>query len=78
MITPQRSSGGRVPERITKFTPKQIVRVRTALGMTQVEFAKELGVGPSTVPKWENGYFKPSKWLLPELQRAARKAGFEA
>lgn len=63
-------------KRIKEFTPTQIKEVRRTLGMTQAEFGQYLGVGPSTVPRWELGMFRPSKYLMPLLRKAAKEAGY--
>jgi DNA-binding transcriptional regulator YiaG len=38
---------------------KQIKKLRKRLGLTQVEFAKEVGVSFATANRWEQGHFKP-------------------
>jgi len=38
----------------------KIRQVREYLGMTQAEFAKELGINPATVSQWEIGFRHPS------------------
>ena len=37
------------------LSPEEIRSGRTALGLTQVEMAKALQVGPSTLSRWETG-----------------------
>ena len=38
-----------------------VKEVRSQLGLTQEDFARELGVSYATVNRWENGQYKPSK-----------------
>ena len=40
---------------------KRIVACRRAMGLTQKELARRLGVDPSTVARWESGRGQPSK-----------------
>jgi DNA-binding XRE family transcriptional regulator len=51
-----------------------IGRVRRAMGDTQVEFARRVGVSEKTVSFWENGHTSPSRtvWLLLALLAPAR------
>lgn len=37
-----------------------IVRVRRALGIRQCEFARQLGVAPTTLARWERGESEPA------------------
>ncbi len=46
----------------------QIRELREALGVTQEEFARELGVSLTTVSRWENGHGKPSPLAQRQLQ----------
>ena len=54
-----------------KFTPKRIRTLRAKMGMTQAEFAIAVGVSWGTVLRWENGHYRPSKHVLPNLERVA-------
>lgn len=63
--------------KITKFTPKVIREVRETYELSQQDFGRKLGLGDATVPRWENGYFKPSRHVLDKLIKAAEEAGFE-
>lgn len=42
------------------MTPKQIRAARVKLNLTQVQFAKKIGVAPNTVARWERGESTPS------------------
>lgn len=45
---------------IEEFTPSEIKDIRKSVGMTQVLFAKYLGVSLKTVEAWEAGRNQPS------------------
>ena len=59
--------------------PARIRELRVAIGLTQEEFARELGVSFTTVSRWENGHGTPSPLPQRRLQELldrvhARKA----
>lgn len=56
-------------------TPGYIRTLREALGLTQVEFGKRLGVDSMTVSRWERGAVKPSPAAVKALDRLRREAG---
>ncbi len=39
----------------------KVYQARMQLGLTQIEFAKVLGLGFATINRWENGTTKPNK-----------------
>ena len=43
--------------------------IRKQLGMTQEQFAHELGVSFTTVSHWESGRFKPSPMAVRNIER---------
>ncbi|MFC1461630.1 helix-turn-helix domain-containing protein [Verrucomicrobiota bacterium] len=47
--------------------PSLVKSLRRKLGLTQEQFAKEVGVTFSTVNQWENGRRKPQPFLLNRL-----------
>ena len=47
--------------------PTLVKSLRTRLGMTQEQFAKEVGVTFSTINQWENGRRHPQPFLLKHL-----------
>jgi tetratricopeptide (TPR) repeat protein/transcriptional regulator with XRE-family HTH domain len=49
---------------------ERLARRRKALGLTQENLAGLLGVGRSTVVRWELGETEPLPWLRPKLARA--------
>ena len=52
---------------------KDIKRLRGALGMTQEEIARALGVSWITVSRWERGVSQPSSLAFQQLQRLVPK-----
>jgi len=54
---------------------QDIKKLRKRLGLTQIEFAKEVGVSFATANRWEQGHFKPlpiCEERLKELQGRVR------
>ena len=43
-----------------EITSEQVKEVRVTLGLTQVEFASQVGVSQPLVAMWENGKREPS------------------
>lgn len=48
---------------------KEIKNYRKRMGLTQVEFAKKLGVSFATVNRWEGNHFKPSHLAMEKLKQ---------
>ena len=55
-------------------TARQIKELRYRLGMTQEQFAAELGVTVSAVNRWENGKVQPSPLALKVMEQLKNKA----
>jgi DNA-binding XRE family transcriptional regulator len=53
----------------TDWTPGQIKRVRTELGLSQKDFAERMGVRQATVSDWETGKQTPSRMARRLLDR---------
>jgi transcriptional regulator with XRE-family HTH domain len=57
-------------------TPKRIVRIRKALGLTQQDLAEKIGAFRESVSRWESGKNEPRganlKALL-DLEKAIKK-----
>lgn len=53
--------------------PKLIKELRERLGMTQEQFAQEVGVTFSTVNSWENGKRRPLPFLVRRLLQMEEK-----
>ncbi len=47
--------------------PGLVKRLRERLGLTQEQFAQEVGVTFSTVNQWENGHRRPQPYLQKRL-----------
>lgn len=55
------------------MTSPEVTKIRTDLGLTQVQFGQLLGVHPLTVSKWERGLLDPAphqQALINSFQRA--------
>ena len=51
-----------VPDKLTTMTTwdaRAVAELRAALGLTQAEFARALGVRQQTVSEWETGRYEP-------------------
>ncbi len=55
--------------------PELVRSLRKSLGMTQEQFAKEVGVTFSTVNQWENGRRQPQPFLLNRLVEMKQEIG---
>jgi DNA-binding transcriptional regulator YiaG len=56
--------------------PKEIIKLRDLLGMTQEQLADKIGAERSTVARWETGKHEPRGGYLKslkELQAMAKK-----
>ena len=63
---------------VKKDISKVIRELRTALGLTQENFAAKVGVTYSTVNRWENNKEKPSplaRLRIEELQKELEQNG---
>ncbi|MBK5450909.1 helix-turn-helix domain-containing protein [Bacillus sp. TH22] len=47
--------------------------IRKILGMTQKEFAKELGVQPLATTRWESGHQVPNEYNMRKVERLVGK-----
>jgi len=63
----------------TPNIPQLVKNLRVRMGLTQEQFANELGVTFSTINQWENGHRKPMPFLVKRLQEmdaaTSRRAG---
>lgn len=60
-------------KKATEKTPGETVKTyRLKLKLTQAALARELGVDASTVARWEQGVFIPSKPILTLLEILAK------
>ena len=60
------------------LTKDEIKELRNQMGMTQFEFAVELGTVPNTILNWENGHFKPLPVYQEKLKELRKKVQSEA
>lgn len=44
-----------------RLTAQQVKALREQLGLTQAEFAREVGTTSLSVSRWERGIYKPSR-----------------
>ena len=58
-----------------KGEPIDIKAIRLELGFTQEELARKLGLTLSTVSKWEQGLFSPSRLAREKLDKLLKKGG---
>ena len=56
-----------------KDISKMIRELRTALGLTQEQFAAKIGVTVSTVNRWENNKGKPSPLAMLRMEQIQKK-----
>lgn len=54
-----------------------VKRLRERMGLTQEQFAREVGVTFSTVNLWENGHRRPQPYLLKRLLEMEASLGEE-
>ncbi len=70
-------TSGEPSGKIGGMSAEEIKSLRLTLGWSQQKFGSQLGVGITTVLRWERGYAKPSPLALKELQslKAAHERG---
>ncbi len=56
-----------------KDTSKIVKEVRTALGLTQKQFAAKIGVAYATVNRWENNRRKPCPLAIHQLEKLQKE-----
>jgi len=57
--------------------PIDIKAIRLQLGFTQEDLARALGLALSTVSKWEQGLFSPSRLAREKIEKLVKKGGKE-
>lgn len=55
------------------MTPAEIVSLRQALNLSQVELAARLGVSPASVHRWETGKTEPTPLAMRQLNKLVKK-----
>ena len=53
--------------------PIDVKAIRIQLGFTQEDLARKLGLALSTVSKWEQGIFSPSRLAREKLEKLIKK-----
>jgi DNA-binding transcriptional regulator YiaG len=59
------------------WNAETIKALRKFMGLTQQQFAEELGVRQPTICEWEVGKYAPSRATSKYLSLVAERAGFE-
>lgn len=54
-----------------------ILQVRKSLNLSQMAFAKELGVSFTSINRWENGVQQPSALAIKQLRAFCEEKGVE-
>jgi DNA-binding transcriptional regulator YiaG len=57
------------------MTPKQILKLRKDLGLTQQQLAERIGAARESVARWETGVHPPQGANLKALREMAAKKG---
>ena len=79
-VTFRKRSNGYTVQRIdgtVRWNQELIKAMRLHLGLTQAEFADQLGVRQQTVSEWETGIYPPSRSKSKYLSLVAEQAGFK-
>ncbi len=59
------------------WNAETVKSLREFMGLTQQQFADELGVRQQTVSEWEVGKYTPRRSMAKYLSLVAERAGFE-
>ena len=51
-----------------KITPGFIISLREAMGLTQQQFGRKLGVTKMTISRWERGRMRPSRSMVAAIR----------
>ena len=54
-----------------------IKAIRLKLGFTQEDLARKLGLALSTVSKWEQGIFSPSRLAREKIEKLLKEEGLK-
>lgn len=61
---------------VVQWDQETIKSLRQHMGLTQMEFAQEMGIRQQTVSEWETGVYQPNRASAKHLMRVAQQAGF--
>lgn len=64
-------------DNLLRWNKDTIKAMRLELGLTQKEFAKELGIRQQTVSEWENGVYEPKRNMSKSLNCLAERTGYQ-
>lgn len=59
-----------------QWTGELIEGLRRHMGLTQIEFAEEIGVRQQTISEWERGHYEPRRAMSRYLNMVAEQASF--
>lgn len=76
MATQPRRKAKRKLKYEVPWNPERVKALRAHMGLTQSQFAEELGTLQQTVSEWECGYHTPKGTSVKLLQLVAERAGF--
>jgi DNA-binding transcriptional regulator YiaG len=79
-VTFRKPTGGYKVQTATKtinWNSETIKALRLQMGLSQKEFAEELGVRQQTVSEWETSVYEPTRATSKLLSMVAEKAGFK-
>ncbi|NWF59844.1 MAG: helix-turn-helix transcriptional regulator [Fischerella sp.] len=79
-VTFRKPTGGYKVQTATNtinWNSKTIKALRLQMGLSQKEFAEELGVRQQTVSEWETSVYEPTRATSKLLSMVAEKAGFK-
>ncbi|HZY43858.1 MAG TPA: helix-turn-helix transcriptional regulator [Anaerolineae bacterium] len=62
---------------VVEWDAERVKALRDHLGMTQIQFAEELGVRQQTISEWEVGVYKPRRSTSKYLELIAERADFK-
>ena len=69
-------AGQRKPSRVIRFDPLEVKTVRRKLHVSQIQFARLIGVSAATLRNWEQGRTYPVGAARALLKVAAKRPGF--
>ena len=61
---------------VVDWDAEKVKALRDYLGLTQTQFAEELGVRQQTISEWEVGVYQPRRSTSKYLALIAERAGF--
>lgn len=66
-------AGTRKPSRVTRFDRLEVKAIRRKLHVSQIQFARLLGISPATLRNWEQGRTYPEGAARALLKVAAKQ-----